>query len=86
MVGFAMGDQATGELWVIAVLASHVCRGIGSQLLARVEHWLFGAGCPELWLITSIDPQRRACGFYRKRGWHDWKIEAGVRYMRKTGG
>jgi GNAT superfamily N-acetyltransferase len=84
MVGFAMGDRATGELWVIAVLPSHIGQGIGSELLARVENWLFDAGCAELWLVTAIDPQRRAYTFYLKRGWQDWKIEAEARYLKKV--
>jgi ribosomal protein S18 acetylase RimI-like enzyme len=83
VVGFAMGDKNTGELWVIAVLPSHINQGIGSQLLAKVETWLFTTGCPELWLIASTNPQLRAYSFYRKHGWQDWKIEDGARYMKK---
>jgi ribosomal protein S18 acetylase RimI-like enzyme len=46
VVGFAMGDKSSGELWVIAVLPSHICKGIGSQLLKQVENWLFKHGIP----------------------------------------
>src|SRR5262245_24287753 len=40
VVGFAMGDRATGELWVIALLPEYIGQGIGSALLRRVEDWL----------------------------------------------
>jgi ribosomal protein S18 acetylase RimI-like enzyme len=83
VVGFAMGDKTLGEMWVIAVLASYTRQGIGSQLLTRVETWLFSMGCPEIWLTTDIDQRLRAYSFYRKHGWEDWKIEKGIRYMKK---
>ena len=84
IVGFAMGDRATGEMWVIAVLPSHIHQGIGSSLLAQIEAWLFSAGCSEIWLTTDLDVRLRAYSFYRNRGWTDWKIEQGNRYMKKT--
>jgi GNAT superfamily N-acetyltransferase len=83
VVGFAMGDAATGELWVIAVRPEWVCRGLGALLLQRVEEWLRGAGCTRLWLTTDIDPALRAYSFYRRHDWEDWKIEDGLRYMQK---
>ncbi len=83
VVGFAMGDKSTGEMWVIAVLPSHIRRGIGGALLERVDQWLFSEGCAELWLTTDIDPGLRAYAFYRRHGWSDWKIAGGMRYLRK---
>jgi GNAT superfamily N-acetyltransferase len=83
VVGFAMGDRSTGELWVIAVLPEHVGRGIGSALLRRVEEWLWDAGCGELWLTTDVDPRLRAYSFYRRHGWVDDAIRDGLRYMKK---
>ena len=83
VVGFAIGDRATGELWVIAVLPDYLQRGIGSELMRRVEAWLEENGCLELWLTTDLDPRLRAYAFYRHRGWEDWKEEGGLRYMRK---
>jgi ribosomal protein S18 acetylase RimI-like enzyme len=41
VVGFAIGDRSSGEMWVIAVLPTHVRRGIGGALLEQVETWLF---------------------------------------------
>ena len=83
MVGFAMGDRATGELWVIAVLPEYIGFGIGARLLALVEGWLAESGCTHLWLTTDIDPSLKAYGFYRAHGWKDDRIEDGVRYMEK---
>ena len=82
-VGFAIGDRSTGELWVIAVLPTHIRRGIGGALLEKVHDWLFAEGCTELWLTTDIDPALRAYAFYLRHGWTDWKIENGLRYMKK---
>jgi GNAT superfamily N-acetyltransferase len=82
-VGFAMGNRATGELWVIAVRREFEGRGIGKQLLRRVEGWLRAEGWREIWLTTDPDERLRAVGFYRHEGWRDWKIEGGDRYMKK---
>ncbi len=84
VVGFAMGDGSTGEIWVIAVLPEHVCKGIGSVLLRQVEDWLFEVGCRELWLTIDVDTSLRAYSFYCKRGWGDAEIRDGLRYMKKA--
>lgn len=83
LVGFAMGDRATGELWVIAVLPEYIGKGIGSALLRAVEQWLAESGCDRLWLTTDVDPALKAYDFYRSHGWKDDRIEDGVRYMWK---
>ena len=84
VVGFAMGDRTTGELWVIAVLPDYIGQGIGSALLRRVEDWLVATGCARLWLTTDLDPGLKAYRFYRQHGWHDDRIENGLRYMVKN--
>ena len=38
VVGFATGDEATGESWVIAVLPEYIGKRIGSTLLTTVEN------------------------------------------------
>ena len=81
VVGFAMADRSTGELWVIAVLPEHEGKGIGGELMRRAEEWLWSSGCERAWLTTDIDPRLRGYGFYRHRGWTDWKIDGGVRWM-----
>lgn len=83
VVGFAMGDCATGELWVIAVLPEFIGRGIGAVLLGKVEAWLKQSGCQRLWLTTDVDPTLKAYGFYCQHGWVDDRIENDLRYMKK---
>ena len=81
--GFVMGDYDAAELTVIALLPSYEQRGIGSQLLSKVETWLRSKECQCIWLTTGVDPSRRAYGFYIYHGWEDSKIENGNRYMTK---
>jgi GNAT superfamily N-acetyltransferase len=83
IVGFAMGNRENGEMWVIALLPQYEGRGIGAELLTRVEEWLWTEGWEEIWLTTDIDPTLRAYGFYLRQGWVDHEIKNGLRYMRK---
>jgi len=84
VVGFAMGNRRTGEMWVIAVLPDYEGRGIGMQLLKRVEDWLWSEGWTESWLTTGVDPTPRAYGFYKSQGWFDHEIKDNLRYMKKA--
>ena len=84
VAGFAMGDSENAELTVMAMLPEYEGRGIGGQLLSRVEAWLGAQGCQRIWLTTDINPELRAYGFYLRQGWQDWKIEHGLRFMRKV--
>lgn len=81
VAGFCMADRSTGELLVIALLPEFEGRGIGGQLMQHAECWLAQSGCRRAWLTTDLDPTLRAYGFYRHRGWTDWKIERGLRWM-----
>lgn len=69
IVGFAMGNKATGEVTVVAVLPEHEGRGIGRRLLNSVCDWLFDEGHDEIWLLANPDPNVRASGFYKALGW-----------------
>lgn len=84
IVGFAMGNKQTGEMWVIAVLPEFEGRGLGRSLLTHVEQWLAAEGWREIWLTTDPDERYRAVGFYRRLGWRDWKMENGDRFMKKA--
>ena len=84
IVGFAIGDKQTGEMWVIAVLPEYIKQGIGGKLLSLVEEWLFSQGCERIWLTTDIDTKLRAYSFYLNNGWLDEKIEGGLRFMFKS--
>jgi GNAT superfamily N-acetyltransferase len=81
IVAFSMADRATGEFLVIAVLPEYEGKGIGGRLMALAEEWLVASRCGRAWLTTDLDTKLRAYGFYRKRGWTDWKIERGMRWM-----
>jgi GNAT superfamily N-acetyltransferase len=81
VVAFSMADRATGEFLVVAVLPDYEGRGVGGRLMALAEEWLAASGCRRAWLTTDLDTTLRAYGFYRKRGWTDWKIERGLRWM-----
>lgn len=81
IVAFSMADRATGEFLVIAVLPRYEGKGVGGRLMALAEEWLAASGCGRAWLTTDLDVTLRAYGFYRKRGWTDWKIEKGLRWM-----
>ena len=84
IVGFAMGNHRTAEMWVIAVLREYEGQGIGRRLLGLVEMWLFSNGWDEIWLTTDLDSTIRAVGFYHHLGWVDWKLEpGGDRFMKK---
>jgi GNAT superfamily N-acetyltransferase len=83
VVGFAIGDGKTGELWVIAVLPNFEGRGIGSRLLKMVEDWLHSIGWQELWLWTSSDETNRAFSFYTGRGWVVSESKDDIIYMEK---
>lgn len=83
IVGFAIGDGKTGELWVIAVLPEFEGRGVGLRLIESVEEWLWSLGWQEVWLWTSSDPKKRAFTFYSKRGWHVTETKGEILYMKK---
>jgi ribosomal protein S18 acetylase RimI-like enzyme len=83
VAGFAMGNRDTGEMWVIALLPEFEGRGIGAELLTRVENDLWAAGWRKIWLTTDVDPSLRAYGFYLRQGWVDGEIRDGLRYMKK---
>lgn len=81
VAGFCMADRRTGELLVIALLPEYEGKGIGGRLMQHAETWLAESGCTRAWLTTDEDQALRAYGFYRHRGWTDWKLERGMRWM-----
>lgn len=82
-VGFAMVDESTGELWVIAVRPEYEGHGIGRELLRHAEERLKECGHSVLWLYTSVDPALRAYRFYITHGWEEAGVEDGELRMEK---
>jgi GNAT superfamily N-acetyltransferase len=71
VVGFAMGDTATGEVGVVALLPDWEGQGIGRALLTHVTDGLRAAGHRRLWLLANPDAGVRASGFYARLGWRN---------------
>lgn len=69
LVGYCFGDVATGEIVVLALLATHEGLGLGRQLLAMTVDHLKLLGHSRLFLGCSDDPSHRSYGFYRRLGW-----------------
>ncbi|MBN1844557.1 MAG: GNAT family N-acetyltransferase [Sedimentisphaerales bacterium] len=83
VVGFAIGNGRTGEMWVIAILPDYEGRGIGGRLLRLVEDWLWHRGWRRIWLTTDTDTRLRAYGFYRQQGWIDDGVRKNLRHLIK---
>jgi len=69
IVGFCIGEAATGEVLVLAVLPQFEGRGIGKTLLSLAVDWLRSFKPTRIWLGASSDPRTRSHGFYRALGW-----------------
>ena len=67
IVGFAIGNGETGNIWALFVDPEHEGRGHGRALHDVMVEWLFSRGLRHLWLGT--DPGTRAERFYRAAGW-----------------
>ncbi|MEM6994217.1 MAG: GNAT family N-acetyltransferase [Myxococcota bacterium] len=69
VVGFACGRRIQGDVWALFVRQAHEGKGIGGQLMDRVEAWMRREATGMIWLVTS--PGTRAERLYRRRGWAD---------------
>jgi GNAT superfamily N-acetyltransferase len=67
VVGFAIGNAVTGNIWALFVRPQHEGRGYGRQLHDAMVNWLWAAGVDRLWLTT--EPGTRAQRFYEAAGW-----------------
>ena len=63
IVGFCIGEAATGEVLVLAVLPQFEGRGIGKTLLSLAVDWLRSFKPTRIWLGASSDPRARSHGF-----------------------
>jgi GNAT superfamily N-acetyltransferase len=67
VLGFAIGNQRTGNIWALFVDPAHERRGIGRQLHDTMVQWLFQQSLAKLSLGTA--PGTRAAQFYETAGW-----------------
>jgi len=67
VVGFAIGNARSANIWALFVAPEHEGRGHGRRLHDAMVEWLFAQGLERLWLST--EPGTRAERFYRAAGW-----------------
>lgn len=67
VVGFAVGNSQTGNIWALFVDPGHEGKGYGRQLHDVMVAWLWQQGLDRLWLTT--DSGTRAERFYLRAGW-----------------
>jgi GNAT superfamily N-acetyltransferase len=84
VVGTAMANKNTGELWVVVVLPEYERRGIGSKLYATALEWLVSLGWKEAWLAVLPKIQVTGYSFFKKRGWRDDEMRGDFRIMKKS--
>lgn len=69
IAGYCFGENATGEIVVLALLPEYENQGVGRNLLAMVMKHLRSLGHGRLFLGCAADPAVRSHGFYRHLGW-----------------
>ena len=67
IVGFAVGNGETGNIWALFVEPGWERRGHGRRLHDAMVEWLWSRGLRRLWLSTEANT--RAEGFYAAAGW-----------------
>lgn len=69
IVGFAIVDTLTNNIWALFVHPDYEGKGIGKTLHSLMLNWFFFHYTDTLWLTTS--PGTRAETFYRQAGWKE---------------
>ena len=67
ILGFAVGNGETGNIWALFVDPDHEGLGYGRRLHDAMVEWLFSQGLTRLFLGT--EPGTRAQRFYEAAGW-----------------
>lgn len=67
IVGFAVANVRTGNIWALFVHPSHERQGHGRALHETLLRWLFSKGVERAWLTTQAGT--RAERFYLAAGW-----------------
>ena len=87
IIGFTLGNGATGNVWALFLDPRHEGHGHGRRLLDALVAWFWARGLDTLWLTTS--PRTRAERFYRAAGWQQVAATPGgeLRFeLHRTGG
>jgi GNAT superfamily N-acetyltransferase len=87
IVGFAIGNARTGNIWALFIDPAHQGQGHGTRLHDTMVAWLWDQGLARLWLTTGSDTRARA--FYERRGWQDCGAANRVEHryeLRRDGG
>jgi nicotinamide riboside kinase/GNAT superfamily N-acetyltransferase len=87
IIGFTLGNGATGNIWALFLDPQHEGHGHGRRLLDALVAWFWARDVDTLWLTTS--PRTRAERFYRAAGWQQVAATPGgeLRFeLRRTGG
>lgn len=72
VVGFAIGNFVSGNIWALFVDPDHERCGYGRMLHDVMTDWLRSRGVERLWLTT--EPGTRAQKFYEAAGWRFAKV------------
>jgi GNAT superfamily N-acetyltransferase len=67
IIGFAIADLQSNNLWALFVRPEFEGQGVGRKLHQLMLDWYFAQTEGLMWLGTA--PNTRAEGFYRKLGW-----------------
>ena len=73
IVGFAVADLSSSNVWALFVEPGHEGLGIGRRLHDVLLDWMFAQGVPSVWLTT--DPGTRAERFYRRARWRQVAVQ-----------
>ncbi|HUC80899.1 MAG TPA: GNAT family N-acetyltransferase [Flavisolibacter sp.] len=69
IVGFAIADVQSANIWALFLLPAYEGKGIGRKLHGLMLDWYFSQTDKTVWLSTA--PHSRAERFYRKAGWQE---------------
>jgi GNAT superfamily N-acetyltransferase len=69
IVGFAIADLRSNNIWALFLRPEYEGKGIGKELHSLMLDWYFSQTADPVWLGTA--PHTRAATFYRKQGWKE---------------
>ena len=73
LLGFAIVDFESSNVWALFVDPEHERKGIGTKLHNMMLDWYFTHYDKKLWLGTA--PNSKVEKLYRKAGWREFGVE-----------